>query len=277
MRREHEASICVTPRLSGQQRQELEALGRACRAWEPVTQEPFLDEKENADPSRPCFFIYYEDSYPVSFLSLFVPDGSYAEITGFTLPGYRKKGHFGELLACAREEWKDQDLAFYLVSDGRSPDAQAMLLHMGLRMEYCERMMAASLEALSNIKTEEKEMKEGETEPSTSEKALELRVVQEGDEYRLRQGDRELGHCRMVSFAGTGTLYLYGFEIEEPMRRKGYGRLFLRLLAAGQRERAHTMLVQVSSRNEAACALYEACGFQVTEHLDYYPLSRNNV
>ena len=268
----HEASICVTPRLSEQQRREIEALGRACRAWEPVTQEPFLDEKENADPSLPCFYIYYENSYPVSFLSLFVPDGSFAEITGFTLPGYRKKGHFSELLACVKEEWKERNPEFYLVSDGKSPDAKAMLLHMDLKPDYSERMMAASLGELANLKVGPQE-KEDERGTETSEKGLEIRVISEGDEYRLRQGDREVGHCRLVCFAGSGTLYLYGFEIEESMRRQGFGRRFLKLLAAEQANRAHTMLLQVSSRNEAACALYEACGFRITEQLDYYNIS----
>ena len=55
------------------------------------------------------------------------------------------------------------------------------------------------------------------------------------------------------------------------MRRQGLGRLFLKLLASSQKEGIHTMLLQVGSRNAAACGLYRACGFQVTEQLDYYP------
>ena len=77
-----------------------------------------------------------------------------------------------------------------------------------------------------------------------------------------------------------------GFEVEETLRRQGYGRYFLKKLAAQllawqadpasevqlppQAGEVHTMLLQVGTRNEAACRLYGSCGFAVTEKLDYY-------
>lgn len=255
-----ECSICVTSRLSEEQKKEIEALGRACRAWEPVTQEPFMDSGENADPTWPCFYIYYENTYPISFLSLFIPDGSYAEVCGFTLPGYRKKGHLKELLECAQKELADKRLDFYLVSDGKSRDAQEMLAHMGKAVSYSEMMMAAPLADLQKLMFV----------PGGGISAVEedYTVGTEGEEVLLQCGGHTLGRCRLAYFPGT--VYLYGFTVEERLRRKGLGRLFLKLLASAQKEEYHTMLLQVGSRNEAACGLYRACGFQVTEQLDYY-------
>lgn len=254
-----ECSICVTPRLSDEQKREIEALGRACRAWEPVTQEPFTDSGENADPSWPCFYIYYENTYPISFLSLFIPDGSYAEVCGFTLPGYRKKGHFKELLECAQKELADKSLDFYLVSDGKSKDAQDMLVHMGKTAAYSEMMMAASLADLRTLVFAPGEGIEAAEEAYAADT--------QGEEWFLRCGGRTMGRCRLAYFPGT--VYLYGFTIEEGLRRKGLGRLFLKLLAAAQKDDCHTMLLQVGSRNAAACGLYRSCGFEVTEKLDY--------
>ncbi len=260
-------SICVASHLTDTQRREIQALGLACRSWEPVTQEPFLDSEENADPTLPCFYIYYENTFPLSFLSLFIPDGTYAEVTGFTLPGYRKKGHFQELLACAKEEMKDRDLTFYVGSDGKSPDAQAMIQHKEMPLSHSERMMAASLEQLAQMAV---------SVPNSCNE--EFSLEQEEEEYVLYEGEDAVAWCKLAFFPGTA--YLYGFEVEESLRRQGYGRFFLRQLAqallAGDAETApqagevHTMLLQVSTRNVAACGLYENCGFAVTEQLDYY-------
>lgn len=277
-------SICITASLTDDQRREIQALGRACQSWEPVTQSPFLDSSENADPTLPCFYIYYENTFPISFLGLFIPDGTYAEMTGFTLPGYRKKGHFQELLECAREELKDQHLQFYVVSDGKSPDAQAMLAHKEMTVSHSEMMMAASLEQLAQMNALAPSAELVGYELDDRDEDAWFSLEQEDDEYVLCQEDEAVAWCKLAFFPGTA--YLYGFEVEETLRRRGYGRYFLKKLAAQllawqadpasevqlppQAGEVHTMLLQVGTRNEAACGLYGSCGFVVTEKLDYY-------
>jgi len=275
-------SICVTARLTDIQKREIQMLGQACQSWEPVTQSPMLDSSENADPTLPCFYIYYENTFPISFLGLFIPDGTYAEVTGFTLPGYRKKGHFNELLNCAKEELKDRGLTFYVVSDGKSSDAQAMLAHKEMDVEYSEMMMAVSLERLAQMEAEAPSSKlVGYEAEGDNEKLFALE--QDEEEYVLYQGDEAAAWCKLAFFPGTA--YLYGFEVEESLRRQGYGRYFLKRLAQSllewqadpasevqippQAGEIHTMLLQVGTRNAAACGLYETCGFEVTEKLDY--------
>ena len=278
-------SICITASLTDVQKREIQMLGTACQSWEPVTQSPFLDSSENADPSLPCFYIYYENTFPISFLSLFIPDGTYAEVTGFTLPGYRKKGHFEELLACAKEELKDQGLTYYIVSDGKSPDTQAMLAHKGCIVEYSECMMAASLEQLAAMEVAAPSAELAGYEPGEDDEKL-FALEQEEDEYVLYQADEPVAWCKLAFFPGTA--YLYGFEVEESLRRHGYGKYFLKMLAESllawqkdpesevqlppQAGEVHTMLLQVGTRNVAACGLYGSCGFAVTEQLDYYPV-----
>ena len=276
-------SICITASLTDTQKREIQMLGQACQSWEPVTQSPMLDSSENADPTMPCFYIYYENTFPISFLSVFVPDGTYAEVTGFTLPGYRKKGHFKELLNCAKEELKDRGLTFYVVSDGKSPDAQAMLAHKEMSVEYSEMMMAAPLEQLAQMETIAPSAQLVGYEDEEDDEELFV-LEQEDEEYVLYQGDEAVAWCKLAFFPGTA--YLYGFEVEESLRRHGYGRYFLKQLAQSlldwqadpasevqlppQAGEVHTMLLQVGTRNVAACGLYDSCGFVVTEKLDYY-------
>lgn len=275
-------SICITASLTEVQKREIQMLGQACQSWEPVAQSPMLDSSENVDPTMPCFYIYYENTFPISFLSVFVPDGTYAEVTGFTLPGYRKKGHFTELLACAKEELKDRGLAFYIVSDGKSPDAQAMLDHNRMDVAYSEMMMAASMERLAQMETQAPSGELVGYESGEDDDFFSLE--QEEDEYVLYQGEEAVAWCKLAFFPGTA--YLYGFEVEESLRRQGYGKYFLQQLAHSLLEwqadpntdiqlpphagEVHTMLLQVGTRNVAACGLYDSCGFAVTEKLDYY-------
>lgn len=278
-------SICITASLTDIQKREIQMLGQACQSWEPVTQSPMLDSSENVDPTLPCFYIYYENTFPISFLSVFIPDGTYAEVTGFTLPGYRKKGHFAELLVCAKEELKDQNLTFYIVSDGKSQDTQAMLSHKGMDLTYSEMMMATSLEELAqmDVPAPSAELVGYEVDDEAEQEEL-FSLEQEEDEYVLYQGQEGVAWCKLAFFPGTA--YLYGFEVEESLRRHGYGRYFLKQLAQSlldwqadpesevklppQAGEVHTMLLQVGTRNVAACGLYDSCGFVVTEKLDYY-------
>ena len=165
------------------------------------------------------------------------------------------------LLSCAKEELADKGLEFYVVSDGKSKDAQEMLAHMEMTAAYSEMMMAAPLSTLKTLR-----FVPGEGIRAAEE---EFRAEEKGEEWFLMCRGQAQGSCRLAYFSGTA--YLYGFTIEENMRRQGLGRLFLKLLASSQKEGIHTMLLQVGSRNAAACGLYRACGFQVTEQLDYYP------
>jgi ribosomal protein S18 acetylase RimI-like enzyme len=61
--------------------------------------------------------------------------------------------------------------------------------------------------------------------------------------------------------------YLYELSIEEPFRRRGFGRQAIALAAARCRELGISRLVlHVFAHNPAAIALYEQCGFAMTDH-----------
>ena len=74
--------------------------------------------------------------------------------------------------------------------------------------------------------------------------------------------------------------YLYGFEVEESCRGKGYGTKFLstvlaRLLngsagAAADNTAPRPVLLQVSGGNAPALTLYKKTGFRITETLCCY-------
>lgn len=61
--------------------------------------------------------------------------------------------------------------------------------------------------------------------------------------------------------------YLYELSIDEPFRRRGFGRQAIALAAARCREvGVSRLLLHVFDHNRAAIALYEQCGFTMTDH-----------
>ena len=270
--RKTKVQIIETEILSQMQKSQVRRLWQLCREKEPVTQEPFTDEGENTAAGLPCFYLYYKrDSHGeynlVSFLSLFIPDGNYAEGQGCTAPQERGKGYFSLLLQRAMAHLEEADIPLYLVSDRKSADACAFIRKRGLAAAWEEWMMeacAGKLRLLSvrhdtgKYRLEQAQKEGGENEG-------------EGESWILlekKQG-RRLGFCRLSALREG--VYLYDFVIEEGERRKGYGRLFLKLLGETL-DAEKTVLLQVGTYNEPACRLYEGCGFSVRESLVYYPL-----
>ncbi len=283
--------IMEAEELNPEQKSQVRELWRLCREKEPVTQEPFTDGEENAVAGLPCFYLCYRGETLVSFLSLFIPDGGYAEGCGCTAPQERGKGYFSALLERAMARLKEADIPLYLVSDRKSADACAFIRKRGLTAAWEEWMMGAHAGALRLLPVchdageycleqaqEERDTDEedqgAEKEKEQNEDVLNESVLNEGKGdggwalLEKKQG-RRLGFCRLSVFQEG--VYLYDFAIEEGERRKGYGRLFLKLLGETL-DAEKTVLLQVGTYNEPACRLYEECGFLVRERLVYYPL-----
>ncbi len=247
--------IIETARLDKETKNQVQRLWQDCREKEPVTQEPFLDGEENAATGLPCFYLCYEGERLTSFLSLFIPDGGYAEGYGFTGPQDRRKGYFSSLVRRAEVLTQEADIPLYLVSDRQSRDACAFIRRMGLEKVWEERMMEIPAGELYRLTVD--------YDPDA------FHLSREEDWWIMQNGGKELGRCRLSDFQTA--VYLYDFAIDEGQRRKGYGRLFLKLLG-GLLDEEQVVLLQVGTYNAPACGLYEGCGFTVRESLSYYQL-----
>lgn len=272
------SSIRVCSVLSQQQKQEIADLIRVCQAWEPIHMTPLMDAEENMDPELPCFYLAYEEEGGslAGFLSLFLPDGETAEGTVFVRPDNRRKGILTALLRKAREVLEGEELSYYLVSDGCSRDADAVAAHWQGKPDHTEWMLEAKAEKLAQMSV-----------GAEREKMVFLR--RRGQCWYLYRRDHKhyIGKCFLAPLA-EDIHYLYGLEIRPEWRNQGYGKQLLHSIgkkldsedrgrkgqvrdkADPQKRRATVLRLQVSSENEAACRLYETCGFQVSEQVIYY-------
>lgn len=80
--------------------------------------------------------------------------------------------------------------------------------------------------------------------------------------------DSPIGTCRLICY-GPACFYLYHVEIRPDMRGRGWGKALLDALL-GQLAAGSRIILQVSSLNAPALALYKKTGFGITETLSYY-------
>ncbi|MDD3430157.1 MAG: GNAT family N-acetyltransferase, partial [Oscillospiraceae bacterium] len=94
-------NIVQTNQLTVSQKEEITLLKQCCYAPENLQGDPFLSNEINWDKNIPCFYLGYEDTQLVAFLTTFVPQRAEAEITAFTHPNWRNRGCFLQLYSAA--------------------------------------------------------------------------------------------------------------------------------------------------------------------------------
>lgn len=257
----------------------IRALQRACEAAEPVALKLELDFKladAAAVASAPATgtggmdsavdeFFCYEDGQLAGYLGIcsFAGIIDPPELSGMVHPDRRRQGIFTQLLGAALEECGRRNAeTVLLLCDRNSGSGQAFLARLGANYEYSEY-----------------EMRLGDTHVPNEAPTLEFRKSRTPEDleeetkgmttwFAERDGTT-VGVVRLQLTNGTGGIY--GLEVDEAHRGKGYGRAILQhsvaLLKAAS---AAVILLQVETGNEIALGLYRSCGFAETTTMDYF-------
>ena len=126
---------------------EIKKLQTACRKHDELEGGIFLDNSMNFNADMNNIFVYYKDNKLVSYISLFAPSNREAEISAYTLPKYRKKGCFKELLPKVISEVKKyevKDLLF--VCEPQSKDGVEVVKIIGSEYEFSEYLLGYNCE-----------------------------------------------------------------------------------------------------------------------------------
>ena len=243
-------------------------------------------------------FLYFEheDSIVSAIAFISLEDLLY-ECSAFTDPEFRGQGLFSELLDDGINELpEDSELIFY--SDKRSSAAAAVLDAIGAELDSEEHMMELLPENFSII-----ECCSSQTGSDVSAPDLIAGIHSESLNIDGTPTLRFHSDHAVINFSVFPShYYLYGFEVEESCRGKGYGSKFLstvlaRLLSGNAAAIEHSplssetsfhisdvrsagvavdntaprpILLQVSGDNAPALALYKKTGFRITETLCCY-------
>lgn len=250
-------NIFVTNRLTSNQYHEAMELTEQCAKADGTHGVSFLEQELNEIEEFPCFYMMYDGSRLISYLSVFIPDESQCEIYGGTLPEERGKGYFKRLLSEALTHIRKYGIEKKLV-----------VIEPGCKdMEEYLTKINAKLDDTDYLMTYDKRIK------PQPQKILKLtHEKKDNTEYYETSKDGQIvGSCK-VEFTRTQAV-IYDFKVEESERGKGYGTETLLLILKNVLEHdADKILLHVNGANTVAHAMYSHHGFVEEEQIDYWLL-----
>lgn len=276
---------------------QVRALETTVMAYDGTKRRAYLSNQYNADPAMPAFFMAYQGSDLVGFLSIYADEPPYGDITVFVDPTRRRQGIATHLLAQAHQvgkthgihDWQYMTESVFMdqVPDLANrwhyePDQAEWILELDLR----EKEAPVSKQTVSHLY-------EG------LEASVQARLACEADCEALAQinahafeTDIELGRLYLSQALSdpnsqvwliayqdkaVGTLiidmtsgvdYYFGLAIDPAFQARGIGKEGLaQVLKTRSSDRIQQLQVEVD--NLAAIAIYEANGFKKVSQVRY--------
>lgn len=283
-------TILAINQLSKEQTEQVSELIGVCRSYDKLKGDICLSSELNFNQQMKCFFLLYDEGKLISFLSLFAPDASEAEISAFTLPEYRQKGYFAQLLHAANEELKRfnvQEVLF--VQEPCSAQAKKVLQKLGATLAHSEYLMSYTQGILKDsgsgmklVLAEEKHVEQiialnfeifDEKTMLMSESMVKKCMESPKIDYYVAIVQDEIVGIFNVNFENE-EVSIFGLGIAPKHQGKGYGKDMLLLAVQELKNRGFEKIsLEVNSINDKAFHLYQKYGFEVRAQFDYYRLA----
>ena len=92
-------NIVKRTNVTEKERQQLLAITRDCHQLDGSYRTPYLDTTYNVDKDMPAFFLAYEATELVGYLSVYADEPKTADVSLYVLPAYRREGIARALLS----------------------------------------------------------------------------------------------------------------------------------------------------------------------------------
>jgi ribosomal protein S18 acetylase RimI-like enzyme len=271
---------------------EIRQAEQACNEHDGLKGSIHLDTSFNFTDQINSVFIGHEDGRIVSVLSMFIPTIKEAEVYGFTLPGFRRRNYFKELLLQAIKELLKhgiKNILFVVESQSSTGIAlSARLNSFYVKTEYLMTYTGAGSDFSKTNRFRSKLTSPGE---ESIEELVKMRQATFNGDYDETKSilsniinlNNRVQYC--TEYEGTriglGSAYfeelkasVYGLGIMPEYQAKGFGRELLLLIIEDLRTRGFsTIEIEVESNNENALNLYKKCGFEISCAYEYHRLN----
>jgi ribosomal protein S18 acetylase RimI-like enzyme len=276
-------------RLNENITREISELVAECNSYDGIEGMIELDTSLNFNQEMNTIFMQYDNNKLVSVLSLFVPRSSEAEVTAMTLPEYRLKGHFSELIKRAEAEIKKYgvpDLLF--VCNGDSIDGKKAIAKLNGKYAFTEYFLKYNHSLDQSIKEYKYRLALHKAGYEDLESIVKISMGAFNDscegakslaEGSLRAENRQLFLGEIEGkFVGKGVIcfedgnaFITGLGVLPEYQGKGYGKELLYLIINKIIEnKVEGICIEVESENENAFQLYKNTGFEVESAWEYY-------
>lgn len=277
--------IEILDTLSEEKERKIRELSKRCGEADGIEGDIYLSTELNYDKSIPAFYLGYEGGELAAFLLLFMPEKMEAEVTAFTDPSRRRKGHFSRLYREASRVCRENGIRrLLLVIDERSAAGKAALGHLGdARYQFSEyRLELRHKETYSEIETVRfKEIAEEEREVYDTLALRALEMGEEREEFRQAVLQNPSRHGYIQYWRGTpvgmfhlsceeGETCIHGVGILPEYRGRGLGNVMIKYAAHRAWQFGQPVVIEVDSQNERAYHLYRKNGFEVVQQMNYF-------
>lgn len=268
---------------------EIKALVAACNRHDGLKGDISFDTSFNFNKQMNTIFIMYDDKKLISVLSLFVPGKEEGEVSAMTLPEYRAKGYFAELVKKAEAELKKYGVPDILfVCESESALGKKAIAKQKAQYEFTEYLLKYNHSLDKKIKEYEYRIKLHQATMADLESIIKISMAAFGDSYEgakslaigmLSAGNRQFflgeidGEFIAMGVAATEdeNTSIHGLGVLPEQQGKGYGKEMLysiiKKLIDGDHENIN---IEVDSENSNAFQLYKSSGFEVQSAWEYY-------
>ncbi|MGL5085787.1 MAG: GNAT family N-acetyltransferase [Clostridium sp.] len=272
---------------------EIKKLQTVCRKHDELEGGVFLDSSMNFNSDMNNIYAYYKDNKLVSYISLFAPTKNEAEVSAYTLPKYRKKGCFKELISKVITEVKKYEISELLfVCEPQSVDGVEVVKNIEGNYEFSEYLLGYNCESEKAKLEINIELVLNKCVEEDLEKLIELNKEIFSEDYEtsksmvIKAFESEIREQYVASLNGKfigvvstnidhGECSIFGLGLLAEHRGIGYGKAMVKLLLNKLKEdNIEDIIIEVDSKNEVAYNLYLGCGFEAEMTFDYY---RKNI
>jgi ribosomal protein S18 acetylase RimI-like enzyme len=268
---------------------EINELVEQCNNYDGIEGIIELDKSINFNQEMNTVFMAYEDNKLVSVLSLFVPGCEEAEVSAMTLPDYRLRGYFSELVKRAQKEIKRYhvpDLLF--VCNGNSAKGKAAIAKQKAQYEFTEYFLKYNHKFDPVIKNYSYRIKLHKAGLQDIESIAKINM---GAFHNSCEGAKSLANAALKAdnrevFLGNiegefvakgvicfenGGASINGLGVLPEYQGRGYGKEMLYSIIHKLIEyNMEDICIEVESENDNAFQLYKNSGFEVQSAWEYY-------
>ncbi|AAK81570.1 GNAT family N-acetyltransferase [Clostridium acetobutylicum] len=273
---------------------EIEKLTETCGKFDGIQEEVNLDDGFNFNKSMKWLFVLYEKDKVVSVVSIFAPKEEEGEISACTLPEYRRKGYFKELLSKAKNELLKYNVPKILfVCPKGSKQGEAVIKNSDAIYKFAEytmnfnknkfkakgkyitKLAEANYNDLNKITKVASDVYSESYEQANS---MMKNALESSDrlQFKLKLKEDYIGV--VAAYFYHDKVSIFGVGILPEYRGRGFGREMMSMLLEYLIERDYDdIALEVDSNNKRAFELYKSIGFQIEREIDYYEEKINNT
>jgi ribosomal protein S18 acetylase RimI-like enzyme len=268
---------------------EIKELVTQCNNHDGINGMVCLDTSLNFNREMNSIFMLYEKNKLASVLTMFLPGNKEAEVSAMTLPEYRLKGYFSELVKRAEAEIKKYNIPEMLfLCEDASSHGKAAIAKQRARYEFTEYQLKYNHSLDTKVKDYEYRIKLHKASLADLESIIKISMAAFGDSYEgakelatgmLKAKNREffLGEIQgeFIAMGVTAKeeedISIHGLGVLPEHQGKGYGREMLySIINKLIEQETGSINIDVDSENSNAFQLYKNSGFEVENAWGYY-------